>query len=102
MNEKELIFLSTVRDMCSDNPEMLHHMINAALGGITEQAKLERERACDFEIVASVMFGLATQKKRVSANLKEYYETLAFDKIKKWENHNSLNWKATEAYLNET
>ena len=43
MNEKELIFLSTVRDMCSDNPEMLHHMINAALGGITEQAKLERE-----------------------------------------------------------
>lgn len=92
MTNEELEFLSTVQNMCNRNPAMLEYMIAAATKGIQQQVTMERNRANDMEIVASTMMGLALEKGRVSAKMKETFEKLAFNKIDSWKSKSSLNW----------
>ena len=92
MTEEEMIFLANVRVVCRNNPNMLSAMIETGLGGIKSQIQEERDRANDMEIVASTMMGLALEKGRVSAKMKETFEKLAFNKIDNWKSKSSLNW----------
>ena len=92
MTEEEMIFLGTAQDMCSKNPDMLNHLIAVGIRGIVSNVQLERDRANDMEIVASTMMGLALEKGRVSAKMKETFEKLAFNKIENWKSKSSLKW----------
>lgn len=93
MTEDDLIFLRMVRSKCADDPAIVNHIFNAAAAGMQDKLTEANERAADFEIVASTMFGLASEK-RVSAKLKQQFNDLAENKLRKWHKNTFLNWGA--------
>lgn len=83
MNERHLVLIEQIRTELHNTPELAAYIIEAMTIGLRESASLQRERAADMEVVASMA---------LHTRLFKGKELLIAQKLRKWQNKSALNW----------
>jgi hypothetical protein len=91
--ESDLEILNKVFAKVKAQPSFMKEIINTMVSAVTENAQELRERAADMEIVASIAFGLVTDRTRILSSVKKQFEDLALSKITKHYENNALPWE---------
>ena len=92
MTQDQLILLAKIREEVKQYPDMMHPIISAGINGFEKNIEEANQRAVDFEIAATAMFGL-NKEARVSPQTKAYYNTLFNSKVQKHVEDCTINWR---------
>jgi len=95
-SKEDAFMLASVRDRVKENPKIVKAILDAITVGTEERVEAEMTRANNMEVVASVAFSLASEKGRVSAKTKQYFEDLCASKFQKHQKEMRLVWPFTK------
>lgn len=95
---EELRFLADVQARVLRNPQLFARIVDACQAGVTARIETERQRAADFETVASAFASLAGER-RVTPALREWAERLILSKTSKWLGDSAIPWSSNPAVV---